>query len=89
MAVLVNMLAATLVTCMNRTIGHIVAPSTQCPSMVLVKLTGIQKNAIARSENAKLIKYLANPDFDLFLLNIYKSRKCFRQMPKQWLMCKW
>ena len=64
------MLTATLVTCMKSPIGHIAEPKIQCPSMALVKLRGMQKKAIQRSETAKLIKYLAKTDFDLLPVNI-------------------
>ncbi len=52
MAMFVNMLTATLVTWMKRTIGHIGAPNIQCPYMVLVKLNGMQKHAMNKSATA-------------------------------------
>ncbi len=65
MAVLVKILTATLRTCMNRTRGHISLPNTQYPSMDLVKVNGIQKQAMHKSAIARFNRYLDRSVFDL------------------------
>ena len=65
-AMFVKMLTATLVTCMKSTIGHIATPNTQCPSIDLVKLNGIQKQAMKRSAMAMFSRNLVKSVFDLF-----------------------
>ena len=66
MAMLVKMLTSTLVTCMNSTIGHIATPKIQYPNIVLVKLKGIQKQAINKSAIAMFNRNLVRSVLDLF-----------------------
>ena len=65
-AMFVKMLTATLVTCMKSTIGHIATANIQCPSIVLVKLNGMQKQAMKRSATAMFSRNFVKSVFDLF-----------------------
>ena len=65
-AVFVNILIPTLETWINRTTGHIAAPKIQWPSIVLVKLNGIQKQAMNKSAIDMFNRNLVSPVLDLF-----------------------
>ena len=66
MVMLVKILTATLVVCINRTIGHILIPKIQCPNIVFVKLNGIQKQAISKSAISMFNKNFVKSVLHLF-----------------------